>query len=576
MSDKDYRKNIELLYDKVEMPGGWQFDHVDTLKTIDLYYNSKYKTGAFDSRGFRKFFYNIVKPACDIATKFVDLDTKDIILVPTDAEHELKVWLMQKRLKQWLKEVGFGKLMNEIAFDFPKYGHIVIKKVGRKWKKVSLQNLYLDPTTRALKDSPFIYEQNILSKDEIDSMGWNGDVDELYERGKEESFLIFECYTKNGDKWTREIKADLYTTKNNGKINRSLEAKLNQKEGYVPALTLDTRDVEELPYRELKWEEIPGRWLGFGFVEYLEDNQIATNEAENLERKGLMFTSLKLYQTRDESIGGSNILTDAENGDILKVESEITPVQMEERNLAAFNATRTRWSENTQRKTFSQDIASGDNLPSRTPLGVANLQAGMVVSYFEFKRENMGLFLKELFENDIIPDFQEDNKKEHILTFLGSDEEIDKLDKVITKSIIDNAIAEEAMKTGFFPSVDAVEDARNRLTKSLKGKNNRYLKIQEGLYKNAKYFVDVLITDEQVDIASQNGVLQFALQTIATNPAILQNKTTRTIFFGLLSNKGLSPTSLNLLSENIDTTPVPQAGSMSSPTPIQTGAIVNQ
>ena len=90
------------------MPGGYSHNIPETLKLIDLYYNSQFKTGKYDDLGFRKFFFNVVKPACDIATKFVDLDTKDIILTPESDQSEFKVWFLQKKLKQYLKNENFG------------------------------------------------------------------------------------------------------------------------------------------------------------------------------------------------------------------------------------------------------------------------------------------------------------------------------------------------------------------------------------------------------------------------------------------------------------------------------------
>lgn len=555
---KSPRDNVRTYFKEVDMPGGYAFDTAETLRTIDLYYEGKYKTGQYDAKGFRKFFYNIVKPTTDIASKFIDLDTKDIVLVPTTASDELRVWLMQRRLKQWLKDTKFGVLLNEITDTLPKYGHVVIKKVNRKWEMVPLENLRLNPGVRWLKDSSFVYEVHKMSKSQM-SDRWNGDMSDIEE---DRDYIIYECYDKKGDKWLRTIRTDLFEKKN-GNIETA-ESQLNDENEYMPSKVLDEREVD-FPYRELKWEEVRGRWLGKGFVEYLEDNQIAINEAENLERKGLMFTSLKLYQTRDQNIGGSNVLTDAENGDIFTITDEVTPVAVEERNLPAFNNTRANWTENTVKKTFTSDITSGENLPSRTPLGVANLQASLATSYFELKREKYGLFIKELISEDVIPDFKRDNRKEHILTFLGSEEEIEIVNKAIINSLVDKAVVDHAMKTGFFPSQLMREDARARVESKLNSQRNRYMKIPDGYYENANYFVDVLVTGESQDVGAQGQVLNLALQALQGNPAILQNKTTRAVFFRLLSLSGISPADLSLLQENVDQTPIPQGGSIGQP-----------
>lgn len=576
----DIRNNILMYYNSVEMTGGYFHNLPETLKMTNLYYNSKFKSGTRDRRGFRKFFYNIVKPACDIATKFIDLDTKDIILMPAKADEEFRVWMMQKDLKVWLKKEKFGNLLNKIGFNYPKMGHVVLKKSkGNKWNLVNIENLRTDPSVEWLTDSSFVYEVHLMSRGDIESMGsWDKEVvKDLLEHSKDESFLIYECFTKKGNKWEKEILADIFTIKGQeGETIRGTESLINTEEELLPSKVLFKGKVSKLPYRELKWESVPGRWLGFGFVEYLEENQIATNEAENLERKGLMYTSLKLFQTRDDSIGGSNVLTDAENGDILKVDGELTPISMEERNLAEYNATRSRWDTNTERKTFSFDIARGEQLPSRTPLGVANLSAATVASYFELKRENMGLFIKDLLTDDIIPEFKNKTQREHILTFLGSDDELDKLDKTVTRLLVDEVVVKHAKRTGFFPSRLVREDAERRVKDSLNRQKNRYLNIPDSTYDTLEYFVDILITGEQLDTGSLGATLTTALQLVGTNPAMLQNKSSRTIFFKLLELSGVSPVELNLLSEDIDKTPVPQGGSVAGAQPGPAGTIPGQ
>lgn len=554
-NEEQARKNIQLFYDPLELPGGYSWNHVDTLKMIDLYYNSKYKTGSYDNLGLRKFFYNIVKPTCDIATKFIDLDTKDILLMSEHADDEFRVWIMQKRLKQWLKDTNFGALLNDITFNLPKYGTVVIKKTyddedNYEWKRVNIQNLRMNPTVECLDYSEFVYEHISMSRSQIQKMKWDsGAIQELFDRSNDQMYVIYECYDKTEKGFHRTIRADLFSTKRkNGAINRSIETEINElSRDYYGGIILYEDDVDELPYREMHWEKSAGRWLGYGFVEYLEENQIALNEAENLERKGLIFTALKLWQTRDETVGGLNILSAAQNGDILKVESEITPINMSTgAELNAFNNTRNNWTANTERKTFSTDITTGANLPSRTPLGVANLQASLATSYFDLKRENLGLFLKELVLEDILPDFQNDNRSAHILTFLGTDQDIEKLDNIIVKVHVDNAVLQYALTNGYFPSQQDRDRVKGQVIDQLRKNRNRYLDVPKDFYVNARYAVDVNITGESVDNGTKSQVLQLAMQILSTNPAILQSPVTKNIFFSLLNLGGISPVEIGL------------------------------
>lgn len=571
LSDTYTRKNLQKFYEKVEMSGGYSFDHVETIKTIDLYYNSKFKTGMYDPLGARKFFFNIVKPACDIATKFIDLDTKDIRLIPTKPDTDLQIWLTQRKLKNWLRENDFGVLMNEISFNLPKYGTVVIKSKKKEWKLVNIQNLRMDPSAKCLDESDFVYDLSVMSRGEIESMKWDN-LDELL-AGDEQSFTIYDCYDRKGKKWTHTVKSNLFNYKDkNGGMVRGTEALINEKYEFQPSTVLFTEEVSKLPYRELHWEKIPGRWLGYGFVEYLEDNQVAMNEAENLERKGLAFKALQIWQTRDDSIGGSNMMTNAQNGDVLKIDSEITPVAKDNSDLSAFNNTRGNWNGNTERKTFTSDITTGANLPSRTPLGVANLQASLASSYFELKRENYGLFLKEFIEDDAIPAFDKDTAREDILTIVGSDKDIDKMDSAVLEILVNKGVADYAEKTGFFPSKDKKDEARQKAMATLKKNPNRYFEIPKDYYKEAEYDLEVDITGESIDVGTRSQVIQMGIQIVGTNPGVLQNPVTRALLTQLLALGGVSIVDLNLNEMQAQPQQPEQgqvAGSLSVPSPIQ-------
>ena len=573
---KNARSNINLYYTPIEMPGGYSFDYVKTLKKIDLYYNSQFETGNLDSRGFRKFFYNIVKPACDIAQKYIDLDTKDIVLISEKPDSEMKVWLMQRDLKQWLKKEKFGSLLNRLGEEYPKYGHFFIKKdKSGSWKKVNIQNLRFDPASNSFDTDEFFYEIHQMSRNEIKRMKWNrpDDVEGLLS-SEENIYTVYECYDRCADEkgeWRRTIKADLYLRKDGTVVVRAPEALINNPNDYIDGRILHEDYADELPYREHKWEDVPGRRLGRGYVEYLFDNQISINELVNIKRKGLYYTSLKLYQTRDDSVG-KNVLTDVENGDIIKTTAEINPVVNEERNLAVFNSEEQRWDQNTVSKTFTTDISRGENLPSRTPLGVANLQAAQVASFFELKRENLGMFIKDLFLDDVIPNFKNKSKREHILTFLGSDPERSKLDQAIAEVLVEEKAMEYAEKTGFFPDPASMELEKARVMGELKKKRNLYLDVPAGFYEDAEYNIDILVTGEQLDTGARIQTLQIALQLFGTNPMILRDKGTRTVLFKLLELGGVSPVELNLIGENAESpegmmaqATLPQGGSVAMP-----------
>ena len=553
----DYRQNLKDFFEDIEMPGGYSWNQAETLRRIDLYYNSKFETGEFDDRGWKKLFTNIVKPPCDIARKFVDLDTKDVILFHQLSGQEWKIWLMGHELKQWLKENKFGDLLNKIAFNYPKYGHVVLRKQNGKWSTVNIQNIRNDRVSPTLEEGEFVYELNRMQRYEINRMPWIAEgVKELLATG-EQCYDIYSCYERGmNKKWKLTIRGRLFDYAKNGALVHGTEANINKENDYLDGITLFEAEMDKLPYRELKWEDVPGRWLGMGYVEYLFDDQIAENEAEYHERDGLRFTSLHLFQTRDDTIG-KNVLQNLRNGDILKITSELTPVLTEERNLAAFNATRGRWGLSIERKTFTSDITRGGDLPSRTPLGVANLSAQQVASHYDLKRENFGFLVKDLLLEDVISDFKKNKKGAHEVILRSGAAGVEKFIELIARTQVDKAAYDFALGKGegFFPDTMTRETELQRLIQELKEKKGVALALPEGFYEDAEFGLDINITGEQIDTGAMNQTIQLAMQLVATNPAILTNPATRTMLFKSLELAGVSPIDLGLVEEQAKAQP---------------------
>jgi hypothetical protein len=59
--------------DTIEITEGYEFSQYETLRTIELYHNSKFLTGNKDSQGREKPFYNICKFRVNVATRATDL-----------------------------------------------------------------------------------------------------------------------------------------------------------------------------------------------------------------------------------------------------------------------------------------------------------------------------------------------------------------------------------------------------------------------------------------------------------------------------------------------------------------------
>lgn len=548
------RDNISAYYEDIEMPGGYSWNLPQTIRRIDLYLNSRFETGSVDSSGKPKYFFNVVKPAAEVATKMIDLDTKNILLYSQRTDDEYKVWLMKRDLELWLKEKKFGRFINELTFRYPRYGHLVSKrqKTG-DWKALNIHNIRCKPDAATLEESPFVYEAIPMNGRDIFGMkSWDAEaIQELFARNPNDTqFVVYECFHQQneGKKWKRKIIADFLAYQDGTTVRRAVESEINREADYITGICLYEDEQDELPYREEKWEGIPGRWLGLGVVEQLFDPQIRMNEIANQKARGLELASLQLFQTPDEDVRG-NVLTDLENGDIIFAPQGLSPVATEARNMGIYAQEESRWDRNIDQLSFSYDIARGEELPSGTPLGVARLSAAMVESYYSLKRENLGMFLKAILLEDVLPYFAKDTSKEHVLRLFGSDKEIEKVRKSLVDHAMRKSVMQYAVKTGTVPSKFAIEAEKIRLLELARKKKDVPLLIPKDFYKDVETALDITITGEEVDVAGKMQSLMNALQLIAGNPALMQNPMTRTLVVKMFEMAGISAVDIEQIEE---------------------------
>lgn len=514
----------------------------DLLELINLYLNSKFKTGNTNSDGLKKHFYNISNFRCAVGSKAVDIDTKNIKVIAEEGQSYYPAWFFEKELKMWMKEQKFGQFLNKIVYNLPKYGTVVAKIVQGRPILVNLTNLFEDPTVESLKQSGFVIERHLYTPQELRKSGWSN-VEQVLanwrskkgklSKKKADRFIeVYERYGEVPDAWLEE----------GGKgFTNSLFIVYPQIEA-GKGIVLHKAKIQEddFPYREVHWEKIQGRWLGRGTMETMFENQIRENELANLKAQGLRWTSLHLFQSRDDLVS-RNLLVDTVNGEVLKVRSEITPVANEERNLAAYSQEEARWDVNSDQKTFSYDVIRGQRAPAGTPLGSSVLQTQMAGGYFSMKQEDIGLFLKELLLDIIIPDFKKKNNAEHILNFIGDESELAKFDDLIVSVRIKRKALDFISKKHSIPSASFMKIVRGIEEEKISELKYRYLKIPKGFYENIKYKIDIVITGEQIDLGSKITTLQFVLATIGSNPTILQDPRTRKVFNQLLDYVGISP-----------------------------------
>lgn len=530
---------------QVQVVPGLYFSQYETIKQIYFYWNSKFQTGSVDDEGDRKYFYNIVKNPCKVFTKAIDFDTKNIRLLTTGGGDPLKTWFMERDLKFWMRDKQFGKVLNRIFTELPIFGSVVLKIINGTPYFVDLRNFVVEQSADTLEDANYITEIHNFTvpgfRRAAKDMKWPEDkvneaIKKFYDMKDTSHIRVYERYgmlpEEEGDKIVWKQKrlyiADVGVDEFDNWGNLSV-----QKAG----VELSCEDYKEHPYWEFHAEKVPGRWLGVGVVESLFEPQVRQNELANLQSKSSYWASLQVFQTRDSAIN-RNLLSDVRNGEIINVDSEITKVDISDRNLAFFNDEHQKWMRNRDELTFSYDVVQGERLPAGTPLGSAQLAVTQTLSYFEGIQENVALDIKEMLYAVILPQFEKDNTLEHTLRLVGQD--LDQYIAMVRNELVLKEVVRMAVNYGKIVSNEDVEAIRVAIEESIKQEKEKIVTIPLGFYKDLKYDVDIDITGESVDTRVRSATLFALLQAMTADPTMTTDPVKKKFLYQMGEDGGVN------------------------------------
>ena len=505
----------------------------ETVNLIELYYNSKFQSGPYDKEGQRKVFLNVCRFRSDVASKMIDLDTKDFVFIPSNHASIWPSYFFSKDFKQWSKDNFFGELLNDTVERYPKYGTVVLKRLKDKLEPVPLRNLRNQQDCKTLKEADYVIEEHEYSKSQLEAFGeW--DTKEVADYG--DKVKVFERYGEVPKKIVQGWKKGVYDAEDDDMVKAMTivivdeEHPINQnpkdQTKKVTEKILYCVELDEYPYEEVHWAKQDGRWLGIGEIENLFENQFSLNELANLRRRALMWASRKVYQSPDDGIA-KNLLKDVKDGDILRISpnGQVTQVDTATRTLAEFNSDEQVWDTNAQQKSFTYEVATGETLPSGTPFRLGVQLAAAVRSHFDLKREKLGLFFKRVVMEFMIPIFKAQAEKEKILTFQMDEDGMNDMKEAIAEVATYNAAREAVMMNNppDYPSIKA------RALQEIERRPFLFVQIFKEMYKNMKYHLELVITGEEVDIASKIETWKNIFQIISANPMALVDQNSRNV-----------------------------------------------
>ena len=181
----------------------------------------------------------------------------------------------------------------------------------------------------------------------------------------------------------------------------------------------------------------------------------------------------------------------------------------------------------------------------------------------------MGIFLTELFNDWIIPEITKDINQEWILSAEFGPEELQKIDQRFGTYKANEAVKEKLMNLEIDTSFTA-EDYEQSIEafKAIvqETDSTRFLEIPKGYFKDFKFQVSVVTTNESKNKAAQLESLSKILADVSNtfNPqtgtfAMLENPALASIFAKIVEKAGadISPVTLNQLQSSQGTSNVP-------------------
>lgn len=480
-------------------PTGYVFSQKDTLNLVDLYYNSKYSSGEIDSEGQRKTFLNISQFRADVASKQTDIDVKNFVFIPEDDTSVWGSYFVSKQFRAWAKRTYLGELVNEVGIDYPKYGSVVVKKVGSELERVPLKTLRMQQDAKDLATARYVIEEHkdMTLADMKANKGWDvehldmrfGDKETVYERYGEVPLAWFK------EQMDQEVKEEDHDETIDVMVVTTLRPGKTAEEAAGNLLFLEK--ITKRPYEEAHWKRQDGRWLGIGEVENQFENQVMRNMIANMRRRGLLWASKKIFQSTDTEVA-KNLVKEVRDGEVIKIGPNglISQVNMSTQALGEFQSFENELENNSNQKSFTFDVATGETLPSGTPFRLGVLLTNAVNSHFALKRENLGLFWKRVIQEQVYPEFKKQNRREHVIPLFSDEEGVNNLKTALIK-IHANEEIKKVLLSGRLPNS---EEILAKTTEEIESRRELFMKIPDGYYEDLKASISLVITGEDIDI----------------------------------------------------------------------------
>lgn len=556
-----------------------QYSQYETIETIDAYLNSKHISGEKDSLGRDKPFFNIVTAATNIWYRATQIDRKDIRITAAKSSDTVAAFLANVKLQEWMKKERFGVFLKEWGRALARYGSTVVKFVEKggtlhveviPWNRLVTDVVEFDngPVIEKLFFTPAqLLKQKGYDQQQVEALilaartarkdlqGQNKDTKndfiEVYEVHGQLPVSMLTGLVKDDSKYTQQMQVISYVAKNTSSDG------VTEYDNFVLAKGREPKPVHMITH--LIKED--GRTVSIGAVENLFQAQWMTNHSMKAIKDQLDTASKIVYQTADPDFVGQNILTNVENGDILyHNNSPLTQVANTSHDITSLESFSNQWKALGQEINSTTDAIAGKTAPSGTAYRAVQIANQESHSLFEVMTESKALALEDMLREYIIPFIKRTElaNSDEISAVL-SDYEITQIDPLYIKSEVVKRSTAHVVSQFYNNAHDQqiVPPDHDAIAGQVKGElaqqgNKRFYKPSDITTKQWKDILEDIEWKCETDIAGEDinkadimTSLTTVLQTIATNPSVLQDPNGRLLFNKILRASGdVSPLEL--------------------------------
>lgn len=568
----------DFLFNLIEIVPGYTFNQYYNIQKIHKYFNSHYYDGDYETiNGItrKKVFWNIGKRRATIASKQIDIDTKDFLLISENQATEWNVNLLEKELKAWMQKEKYAKVLNQISEELPIYGSVVLRKTKEGAELIDLRYFFCEQSAQNLKKSRYNIIKHLMTPEAMREMT---DWDNVKEAIEKFAVTSTKSYENGGQINIQHTTPEVEVYERFGEVPRSFfendgsmvgdgsEADDDYVYGrwivagidnvitiatinpeavsiHAPGIVLFKEQLkkEDMPLKECHFRKTRGRWQGIGIIEDLYEDQRMLNKTKDQEDKAQELASLILFQTATDMVA-KNVLTDVDNGEILKATSPINRLDNENKSLGAMENIANAYEHHADLQTFNADMLGGQEPTKKATKGQFMSQINGSTGVFEYLKQDYGLFLQEFIQDLVFPDLEKKIMSPHVLRYSGDMQEMQKIRDRAVQGYLREEILNGRMPIPTQQEYQAL--VQEWTLKYKKAGTKMWIAIEKDFFKNLDYELSLEVTGEGKDVQTWLSNLMEVFNIVSANPILMENPLLKRILYKMLTAIGMSVTEL--------------------------------